>query len=468
MINLKGISNKNKHKLIYPDIASARRPVPHDDLLPVPKTPETLDQPLTNDENTMEEYGVIFNKGQINEDPDFLPPLQTKQPQLFTQDSLNDLIRELYMSKENSQIFASRLRERGLLCSDVKISLYRYRNDSFKQHFTVEGSLVYCHDVAGLFNEFGENINFSEWRLFIDSNKTSLKFVLLHNGNVKPSIPLAHSVHLKETYDSIQIVLELIRYDLYQWQICGDLKVIGTLMGLQGGFTKHCCFLCLWNSRMTNEHYTTSVWEPRPDYNTGKYNIVNEPLVDPSMILLPPLHIKLGLIKNLVKAMAKNNSKGFQFLQTKFPKITEAKIKEGVFNGPQIRELFVDKDFVETLQIKEKRAWNSFNWICHNFLGRTRSPNYKEGVEELLAAYKDYGCRMSLKIHFLHSHLEFFPKNLGDVSDEQGERFHQDIKQMEQRYQGFWNESMMGDYCWMLVRSEPNIKHRRMSFKNHF
>ena len=32
---------------------------------------------------------------------------------------------------------------------------------------------------------------------------------------------------------------------------------------------------------------------------------------------------------------------------------------------------------------------------------------------------------MSLKIHFLHSHLDFFPENLGDVSDEHGERFHQ-------------------------------------------
>jgi hypothetical protein len=43
---------------------------------------------------------------------------------------------------------------------------------------------------------------------------------------------------------------------------------------------------------------------------------------------------------------------------------------------------------------------------------------------------------MSLKIHFLNSHLEFFLKNLDAVSDEQGERFQQDIKEMERRYQG--------------------------------
>ena len=53
---------------------------------------------------------------------------------------------------------------------------------------------------------------------------------------------------------------------------------------------------------------------------------------------------------------------------------------------------------------------------------------------------------MSLKIHFLHSHLDFFPDNLGAVTDEQGERFHQDILQIEQRYKGRFGESMMSDY----------------------
>ncbi|KDR24340.1 hypothetical protein L798_04828, partial [Zootermopsis nevadensis] len=50
---------------------------------------------------------------------------------------------------------------------------------------------------------------------------------------------------------------------------------------------------------------------------------------------------------------------------------------------------------------------------------------------------------MSLKIHFLHSQLDFFPGNLDDVSDE-----HQDIRTMEERYQRRWDSAMMGDYCW--------------------
>jgi len=52
--------------------------------------------------------------------------------------------------------------------------------------------------------------------------------------------------------------------------------------------------------------------------------------VDKSKIYLPPLHIKLGLIKIFVKVMDKE-SEGFAYLKQKFPKISEAKVKEGIF-----------------------------------------------------------------------------------------------------------------------------------------
>ena len=101
-------------------------------------------------------------------------------------------------------------------------------------------------------------------------------------------------------------------------------------------------------------------------------------------------------------------------------------------------------------------------------MGNVKSNSYQEGVAELLAAYKEMGCRMSLKMHFLHSHLDFFPENLGAVSDEQGERFHQDIQAMEERYKGIWNEGMMGDYCWMLYRDDANHPYKRKSYVKHF
>ena len=49
----------------------------------------------------------------------------------------------------------------------------------------------------------------------------------------------------------------------------------------------------------------------------------------------------------------------------------------------------------------------------------------------MLACFEARGWRMSLKVHFLHAHLDYFPQNLGDMSEEHGERFHQDIKSMK-------------------------------------
>ena len=77
-------------------------------------------------------------------------------------------------------------------------------------------------------------------------------------------------------------------------------------------------------------------------------------------------------------------------------------------------------------------------------------------------------CCISLKMHFLHSHLEFFPENLEAVGDEQGENFCQDIQSMEKRYKGVWNEWMMGDDYWMLYCDDANHPYKRKSYVKHF
>ena len=89
-------------------------------------------------------------------------------------------------------------------------------------------------------------------------------------------------------------------------------------------------------------------------------------------------------------------------------------------------------------------------------------------IGRLLETYQTMGCNMSLKLHFLMSHLEFFPENLGEVSDEQGERFHQDISTMERRYKGKWSLTMLADYCWMLKRDKPEALYKRKCMVKHF
>ena len=85
-------------------------------------------------------------------------------------------------------------------------------------------SLCYCTDIQGLFQEISIAYSASDWRLFIDSSKRRLKAVLLHNGNVYPSIPIARSVQMKEDRESVKILLELIQHNDHNWDVCGDFK----------------------------------------------------------------------------------------------------------------------------------------------------------------------------------------------------------------------------------------------------
>jgi len=61
--------------------------------------------------------------------------------------------------------------------------------------------------------------------------------------------------------------------------------------------------------------------------------------------------------------------------------------------------------------------------------------------------------------------LDFFPENYDAVSDEHGERFHQDIYSVEKRYQGKWNCAMLANYCWTLVRDAPTMEYKRRAKK---
>lgn len=452
--SIKGINPKAKHTVQYPNLSSAIRPVPHNDNLPIPvrSTSIEIDDPQPSFANQLsidDDNASDFEEDQV-------------KPHLLTQGDLNDLVRDLNLSKKQAELLGSRLKGWNLLHRETKICHFRNRDEQFKFYFSQDGDLVYCNDINSVMDMLKIEFDPSQWRLFIDSSKTSLKAVLLHNGNVLPSVPVAHGANMKETYEVMKLVLEKIQYNRYDFKICGDLKVIALLLGLQLGYTKFCCFLCEWDSRDRKNHYKKKTWPERKSLVPGQKNVKHLPLVKPSNVFLPPLHIKLGLMKNFVKAIDRNGN-GFLYLKEKFPKISDAKIKEGIFVGPQIRELIKDEQFEEKLNVLEKSAWQCFKTVVANFLGNHKSDNYRDLIDELLLAYKALNCNMSLKIHFLDSHLDFFPENLGAVSDEHGERFHQDISKMEKRYQGKWCPRMLADYCWTIKRDLPEAKYSRKS-----
>ena len=104
---------------------------------------------------------------------------------------------------------------------------------------------------------------------------------------------------------------------------------------------------------------------------------------------------------------------------------------------------------ISYISAEEGRTWKAFEVVCKNILGNNKSANYKSIVEELMSAMKDFGCNMSLKVHDLHGHLDCFIENLGDVSEEQDERFHQHIKVMENVTKADWTA------VWWLTIAGP-------------
>ena len=123
-------------------------------------------------------------------------------------------MRDINFSKIQVELLASCLEGWNLLEQVVKVS-YRKRQQSLSSLSSKDGELVYYNDAEGLLQELGCAHNPEEWRLFVESSKFCLKAVLLHNGYIHLSIPIAHSVHMKETYKNMDFLLKAISYSKY-------------------------------------------------------------------------------------------------------------------------------------------------------------------------------------------------------------------------------------------------------------
>ncbi|GFV73609.1 uncharacterized protein TNCV_1269891 [Trichonephila clavipes] len=114
LTNIRGITSKSKHTVVYPDLQSAMRPVPHSEKLPKSKPPEhvTLDEESSDSDRSKEEETVCG-------DTTFEPSCSS-EPHLLTHEDLNDLIRDLKLFKKQSEMLSSRLKGWSLLQKEYK------------------------------------------------------------------------------------------------------------------------------------------------------------------------------------------------------------------------------------------------------------------------------------------------------------------------------------------------------------
>ena len=288
------------------------------------------------------------------------------------------MIRDLSLSKEASELLASQLKDKNLLQQGTRITFYRTQDEEFVPFFEEQEEFVFCKDIPSLLMKLGiDEYIPDDWRLFIDSSERSLKCVLLHITNIYGSIPIGHSTTLKEKYDAIKNVIQHINYDDHQWVICVDLKMVNFLLGQQSGYTKYPCFLCYWDSRDKANHWVKKDWPLREQLTIGDKNIIAEQLVPHDRIVFPTLHIKLGLMKQFVKALDKDGE-WFQYIRKAFPGLSMEKLKAGIFDGPQIRQLIKDENFQYSMNEVESAVWSAFVEVVKGFLGNHKVENYKE------------------------------------------------------------------------------------------
>jgi hypothetical protein len=96
------------------------------------------------------------------------------------------------------------------------VYFYHGHHEKFKEFFSQEDGVLFCNYVCSVMEVLGHEYNPDQWHLFTVSSRVSLKVVLLHNGNRFHSIPLAHAANIKETNESMKLLLGKIRYGKYK------------------------------------------------------------------------------------------------------------------------------------------------------------------------------------------------------------------------------------------------------------
>ena len=110
------------------------------------------------------------------------------------------------------------------------------------------------------------------------------------------------------------------------------------------------------------------------------------------------------------------------------------------------------ESFTNVLTNNYRRAWDALKAVIEGVLGKNRvqQDEVRKLVATMLKYFEKINTSMTLKLHFLHFHLDVFLKQLPQESDEQGERFHQTTMPMEKRFKGKKLDALLGEVCWWI------------------
>jgi len=148
-------NSKSKRTVQCPNLLSAMRPVPHSAELPVPKPPTNMT--LSDSESSDEDVGQANNHMYF--DPTFAGACSSSEPHLLTQGDLNDIVRDMNLSKKQAEPFGSRLKCWILLHQNTKVCFYHGHHEESKDFFSLEDGVMFCNVVCSVMEVLGHDYN---------------------------------------------------------------------------------------------------------------------------------------------------------------------------------------------------------------------------------------------------------------------------------------------------------------------
>lgn len=137
--NVSGFNKKNKSAIQYADVSSVIKPIPYNDNEdgPLPKKARMIESDKSSGSSSPNE------NVQTSKESSF----ESTAPKLFSQQLLNDFVRNMSLSKIDSQICGRFLGAQNLLMPECSYSWYRDRQMEFLPFFKVEDDVTFCCDV---------------------------------------------------------------------------------------------------------------------------------------------------------------------------------------------------------------------------------------------------------------------------------------------------------------------------------
>lgn len=144
-------------------------------------------------------------------------PLQKKAKGLFSQNEINNIVKQADIDFKSAQVIVSKLKNKGHTDKSVKVTAFRKCTvKEFGKFYVQKGegnqAYVVCTDVKGLVYALDSQFDPKDWRLFADRTSKNFIVALIHNLNKKPSIPLVFSRDKSENNDRMSQIWEDLQY----------------------------------------------------------------------------------------------------------------------------------------------------------------------------------------------------------------------------------------------------------------